>query len=209
MGCTVKMNKINDRDLTELSSYWVYQNIDIKKEFKVNGKRFKQVDSYNDDKNSNLNGAADIKIYELLDDKSKPTGQQTIIYQGTSNEAINSNNPLKSSGFGDDWLQNAKLMNNDNESTDYLKQTDQLSNQYKKKLEDADRLSNSDFLKNIEWNKVTSKTKPLWRMAVIRKAVQEQNIKERNIQMKKLLLLTQQWYLMLLGRNLLDHALII
>ncbi|WP_432445377.1 hypothetical protein, partial [Staphylococcus aureus] len=27
------MNKINDRDLTELSSYWVYQNIDIKKEF--------------------------------------------------------------------------------------------------------------------------------------------------------------------------------
>ncbi len=209
MGCTVKMNKINDRDLTELSSYWVYQNIDIKKEFKVNGKRFKQVDSYNDDKNSNLNGAADIKIYELLDDKSKPTGQQTIIYQGTSNEAINPNNPLKSSGFGDDWLQNAKLMNNDNESTDYLKQTDQLSNQYKKKLEDADRLSNSDFLKNIEWNQVTSKTKPLWRMAVIRKAVQEQNIKERNIQMKKLLLLTQQWYLMLLGRNLLDHALII
>lgn len=209
MGCTVKMNKINDRDLTELSSYWVYQNIDIKKEFKVNGKRFKQVDSYNDDKNSNLNGAADIKIYELLDDKSKPTGQQTIIYQGTSNEAINPNNPLKSSGFGDDWLQNAKLMNNDNESTDYLKQTDQLSNQYKKKLEDADRLSNSDFLKNIEWNQVTLKTKPLWRMAVIRKAVQEQNIKERNIQMKKLLLLTQQWYLMLLGRNLLDHALII
>lgn len=131
-----------------------------------------------------MNGAADIKIYELLDDKSKPTGQQTIIYQGTSNEAINPNNPLKSSGFGDDWLQNAKLMNNDNESTDYLKQTDQLSNQYKIKLEDADRLSNSDFLKNIEWNQVTSKTKPLWRMAVIRKAVQEQNIKERNIRMK-------------------------
>ncbi|EYJ08785.1 hypothetical protein V315_02742, partial [Staphylococcus aureus F12915] len=24
----------------------------------------------------------------------------------------NPNNPLKSSGFGDDWLQNAKLMNN-------------------------------------------------------------------------------------------------
>ncbi|MBN4925179.1 hypothetical protein IDG59_14610, partial [Staphylococcus sp. EG-SA-1] len=44
------------------------------------------------------------KIYELLDDKSKPTGQQTIIYQGTSNEAINPNNPLKSSGFGDDSL---------------------------------------------------------------------------------------------------------
>ena len=38
--------------------------------------------------------------------------QKTIIYQGTSKEAINPNNPLKSSGFGDDWLQNAKLMNN-------------------------------------------------------------------------------------------------
>lgn len=161
MGCTVKMNKINDRDLTELSSYWVYQNIDIKKEFKVNGKRFKQVDSYNDDKNSNLNGAADIKIYELLDDKSKPTGQQTIIYQGTSNEAINPNNPLKSSGFGDDWLQNAKLMNNDNESTDYLKQTDQLSNQYKKKLEDADRLSNSDFLKKYRMESSNFKNKTI------------------------------------------------
>ncbi|AID39953.1 hypothetical protein SAXN108_1512 [Staphylococcus aureus] len=35
MGCTVKMNKINDRDLTELSSYWVYQNIDIKKNLKL------------------------------------------------------------------------------------------------------------------------------------------------------------------------------
>ena len=161
MGCTVKMNKINDRDLTELSSYWVYQNIDIKKEFKVNGKRFKQVDSYNDDKNSNLNGAADIKIYELLDDKSKPTGQQTIIYQGTSNEAINPNNPLKSSGFGDDWLQNAKLMNNDNESTDYLKQTDQLSNQYKIKLEDADRLSNSDFLKKYRMESSNFKNKTI------------------------------------------------
>ncbi|HDG9543279.1 TPA: hypothetical protein PBX70_001208 [Staphylococcus aureus] len=155
------MNKINDRDLTELSSYWVYQNIDIKKEFKVNGKRFKQVDSYNDDKNSNLNGAADIKIYELLDDKSKPTGQQTIIYQGTSNEAINPNNPLKSSGFGDDWLQNAKLMNNDNESTDYLKQTDQLSNQYKIKLEDADRLSNSDFLKKYRMESSNFKNKTI------------------------------------------------
>lgn len=74
MECIVKMNKINDRDLTELSGYWVYQDINTNKEIKVNGKRFMQVDSYNDDKNRNLNGAADIKIYELLDDKSKPTG---------------------------------------------------------------------------------------------------------------------------------------
>ncbi len=35
--------------------------------------------------------------------------QKIIIYQGTSKEAINPNNPLKSSGFGDDWLQNAKI----------------------------------------------------------------------------------------------------
>lgn len=27
MECIVKMNKINDRDLTELSGYWVYQDI--------------------------------------------------------------------------------------------------------------------------------------------------------------------------------------
>ncbi|EVX18086.1 TPA: hypothetical protein O7943_002842, partial [Staphylococcus aureus] len=52
------------------------------------------------------------KTYELLNDQGDPTGQKTIIYQGTSKEAINPNNPLKSSGFGDDWLQNAKLMNN-------------------------------------------------------------------------------------------------
>ncbi len=43
------MNKINDRDLTELSGYWVYQDINTNKEIKVNGKRFMQVDSYNDD----------------------------------------------------------------------------------------------------------------------------------------------------------------
>ncbi|MBR9530929.1 hypothetical protein HBR50_06910 [Staphylococcus aureus] len=42
------MNKINDRDLTELSSYWVYQDINKDNDFTVNGKRFKQVDEYND-----------------------------------------------------------------------------------------------------------------------------------------------------------------
>lgn len=41
------MNKINDRDIAELSSYWVYQDINEKKDFKVNGKRFKQIDNYN------------------------------------------------------------------------------------------------------------------------------------------------------------------
>lgn len=42
-----------------------------------------------------MNGAADIKTYELLNNQGNPTGQQTMIYQGTSNEAINPNNPLK------------------------------------------------------------------------------------------------------------------
>lgn len=53
-----------------------------------------------------------IKTYELLYDQGNPTGQQSIVYQGTSNEAINLDNPLKSLGIGDDWLQIAKLMNN-------------------------------------------------------------------------------------------------
>ncbi|HEK4367514.1 TPA: hypothetical protein SNL97_002790, partial [Staphylococcus aureus] len=119
------MNKINDRDLTELSSYWVYQDINKDNDFTVNGKRFKQVDEYNDNGNKNKKGASDLKIYELLDEKGKPTGEQTMIYQGTSNEAINPNNPLKSLDIGDDWLQNAKLMDNSNKSTDYLKQSDE------------------------------------------------------------------------------------
>ncbi|NFX97311.1 hypothetical protein G0X57_06640 [Staphylococcus aureus] len=37
---------------------------------------------------------------------------KSIIYQGTSNEAVNPNNPLKSLGNGDDWLQNAKSTDN-------------------------------------------------------------------------------------------------
>ncbi|HAR3754675.1 hypothetical protein C7P76_09780 [Staphylococcus aureus] len=84
----------------------------MKKDFKVNGKRFKQIDYFNDKNNDNMKDAVDIKTYELLNDQGDPTGQKTIIYQGTSKEAINPNNPLKSSGFGNDWLQNAKLMNN-------------------------------------------------------------------------------------------------
>ncbi|HFZ5464636.1 hypothetical protein KS031_04165 [Staphylococcus aureus] len=144
------MNKINDRDIAELSSYWVYQDINEKKDFKVNGKRFKQIDNYNDNSNDNMNGAADIKTYELLNDQGNPTGQQTIIYQGTSNEAINPNNPLKSSGFGDDWLQNAKLMNNDNESTDYLKQVEEFANSYRQKIKDASVLDENEFRKKYK-----------------------------------------------------------
>ena len=131
-----------------------------------------------------MNGAADIKTYELLNDQGNPTGQQTIIYQGTSNEAINPNNPLKSSGFGDDWLQNAKLMNNDNESTDYLKQVEEFANSYRQKLKMLLFLMKMNLEENTKLNLIITKTKQLWRMVVIRKVVQEQNIKERNIRMK-------------------------
>ena len=44
----LKMNKINDRDLTELSSYMVYQDITKDNNFTVNEKRFKQADVFED-----------------------------------------------------------------------------------------------------------------------------------------------------------------
>ncbi|HEB2292785.1 TPA: hypothetical protein RY767_002441 [Staphylococcus aureus] len=44
----MRMNKINDRDLTELSSYRVYQDINKDNDFTVNGKRFKQADVFED-----------------------------------------------------------------------------------------------------------------------------------------------------------------
>lgn len=44
----LKMNKINDRDLTELSSYMVYQDINKDNNFTVNEKRFKQADVFED-----------------------------------------------------------------------------------------------------------------------------------------------------------------
>lgn len=44
----LKMNKINDRDLTELSSYMVYQDINKDNNFAVNEKRFKQADVFED-----------------------------------------------------------------------------------------------------------------------------------------------------------------
>ncbi|HCX1291211.1 TPA: hypothetical protein OY196_001648 [Staphylococcus aureus] len=42
------MNIINDRDLTELSSYMVYQDISKDNNFTVNEKRFKQADEFED-----------------------------------------------------------------------------------------------------------------------------------------------------------------
>lgn len=44
----LKMNKINDRDLTELSSYMVYQDINKDNNFTVNEKLFKQADVFED-----------------------------------------------------------------------------------------------------------------------------------------------------------------
>lgn len=63
----------------------------------------------------------------------KVNQQANIVYQGTSNEAINPKNPLRSKNIGDDWIQNIKLMNDSNMSTQYLNQADEFSNQYKKK----------------------------------------------------------------------------
>lgn len=50
----------------------------MKKDFKVNGKRFKQIDYFNDKNNDNMKDAVDIKTYELLNDQGDPTGQKTI-----------------------------------------------------------------------------------------------------------------------------------
>ncbi len=50
----------------------------MKKDFKVNGKRFKQIDYFNDKNNDNMKDAVDIKTYELLNDQGDPTGQKII-----------------------------------------------------------------------------------------------------------------------------------
>ncbi|MBR8857697.1 hypothetical protein HBO91_06820 [Staphylococcus aureus] len=65
------MNKINDRDLTELSSYWVYQDINKDNDFTVNGKRFKQVDEYNDNGNiGELKGANKLSEYNYMQNET-------------------------------------------------------------------------------------------------------------------------------------------
>lgn len=47
------MNKINDRDIAELNSFG-FIKILIKNRFKVNGKKFRQVDEFKDNINSNF-----------------------------------------------------------------------------------------------------------------------------------------------------------
>ncbi|MEJ7174608.1 hypothetical protein WL278_09610 [Staphylococcus caprae] len=155
------MNKINDRDLTELGGYWVYQDIDDNDIFKVNGKKFRVVDSFDDSKeSSNSNGGTDIKTVELLDDKNHGTGQQTIIFQGTdNNESINPNNPLKGK-VADDWLQNIKLMNNRNKKTELIEQNHNYVKNYQQKIYDAKHLKNVEFFKKygLDSSKYKNKT---------------------------------------------------
>lgn len=152
--------KINDRDLTELSGFWVYQKIHKNMDFKVNGKKFREIDSFEDNDNNNTKGASDIKTFELLDKQSVGTGQQVIVFQGTDNEeSINPKNPLKGN-LADDWLQNIKLMNDKNKSTPLLKQNDEYIKNYQTKIEDAKKLTEKQFYKKytINRNKFQNKT---------------------------------------------------
>ncbi|HGZ9470632.1 TPA: hypothetical protein ACOGFS_000945 [Staphylococcus aureus] len=139
------MNKINDRDLTELSGYWVYQDLKDNSTIKVNGNKYKVLSTISNNKNKNKNGSADIKIFELLDSNNSPSGQQIISFEGTNNnESINPKNPLKGK-VGDDWLENIKLMDNEKTTTPLLEQNNKFLELYKKKLDDANKLSNSNF----------------------------------------------------------------
>ncbi len=141
----LKMNKINDRDLTELSGYWVYQDLKDNSTIKVNGNKYKVLSTISNNKNKNINGSADIKIFELLDSNNSPSGQQIISFEGTNNnESINPKNPLKGK-VGDDWLENIKLMDNEKTTTPLLEQNNKFLELYKKKLDDANKLSNSNF----------------------------------------------------------------
>ena len=144
MEC-INMSKINDRDIAELNSFWAYQDTKKLKTFSVNDKNFKQVGGYEDNNNQNINGAADIKVYELLDRYGIPSCEQFIVFQGTdNNETINPNNPLKGK-LADDWLQNIKLMNNNNKSTALIKQNQSFINKYNKKINDAKKLNSDEF----------------------------------------------------------------
>ncbi|HDG8346439.1 hypothetical protein, partial [Staphylococcus aureus] len=105
----------------------------------------KVLSTISNNKNKNINGSADIKIFELLDSNNSPSGQQIISFEGTNNnESINPKNPLKGK-VGDDWLENIKLMDNEKTTTPLLEQNNKFLELYKKKLDDANKLSNSNF----------------------------------------------------------------
>ncbi|HCW7424161.1 TPA: hypothetical protein OYE25_002577, partial [Staphylococcus aureus] len=106
---------------------------------------YKVLSTISNNKNKNINGSADIKIFELLDSNNSPSGQQIISFEGTNNnESINPKNPLKGK-VGDDWLENIKLMDNEKTTTPLLEQNNKFLELYKKKLDDANKLSNSNF----------------------------------------------------------------
>lgn len=139
------MNKINDRDLTELSSFWAYNDINTTYRFNVNDKYFIEVNSFSDNINHNTKGSGDFKTFELLNENGKRSGKQVIIFQGTDNkERISPDNPLKGK-LADDWLQNMKLMNNDNKTIDLLKQSDKYVNTHQQKIIDASKLNEKEF----------------------------------------------------------------
>ncbi|EES41530.1 hypothetical protein HMPREF0793_0804 [Staphylococcus caprae M23864:W1] len=155
------MNKINDRDIAELNSFWVYQDLNKKNRFKVNGKKFRQVDEFKDNINSNSQGASDAKTFELLNSHGKPSGQQIIVFQGTdNNESINPNNPLKGK-VADDWIQNIKLMNNSNQSTELIKQNKEYISKHIQKIKDASKLSELEFVDKYGVNPNKYKNKSL------------------------------------------------
>ncbi|HGO3358988.1 TPA: hypothetical protein ACK00Y_002596, partial [Staphylococcus aureus] len=123
----------------------VYQDLKDNSTIKVNGNKYKVLSTISNNKNKNINGSADIKIFELLDSNNSPSGQQIISFEGTNNnESINPKNPLKGK-VGDDWLENIKLMDNEKTTTPLLEQNNKFLELYKKKLDDANKLSNSNF----------------------------------------------------------------
>ncbi|MCY1569705.1 SA1320 family protein [Staphylococcus pettenkoferi] len=134
---------VNDRDKAEIASFWVYQDINPKKSFEVNGKRFKQIDYETDDINNNQNGGVDMKVFELLDKNDHPTGKQVVAFQGTDNsEKENPDNP---SFIADDWVEDIKLGNDKNTSTEMLNESTKFYDNYLTKLNDAKIMSNYSF----------------------------------------------------------------
>ncbi|AVO03106.1 hypothetical protein A9958_12095 [Staphylococcus simulans] len=137
-------NKITDRDKIELSSFWVYQKLKKEKIIKVNNKQYKVIDDVHYEKNQNIHGSLDAMTFELLND-NQGTGQQFIAFQGTDNtEKINPNNSLRAF-VADDWLENLKLMNNQNKTTPLLKQGNDYMENYNQKIKDARMLTSNEF----------------------------------------------------------------
>ena len=72
------------------------------------------------------------------------------MFQGTdNNESINPNNPLKGK-VADDWIQNIKLMNNNNQSTELIKQNKEYISKHFQKLKMLLSLANWNLLINME-----------------------------------------------------------